>query len=293
MKKITLKFFLVCGLIGNVSTIIGQCPSGNIVLETQEDVDNFSINYPNCTDLQTNLIIQQSAITNLNGLSQIESIGLNLFIKDNLLLTTLTGLNNLETVNSIKIERNHALINLQGLNGLTAINGDLLINNNHSLETLDGIESLEHINLGLGIFHNPELISLNGLSGLTEIEGDLYIENQNTLMTLDGLDNLTSIDGTLSIGINFGLVDISGIRNIDATTIDRLQIHNNDELSICHVKSICDYIALDPWATNLIIEGNHGGCNNVLEVEAACLLSTEENQLARTENLPKPNQQYF
>ncbi len=291
MKSSILKVFFAVLLVGNVFFINGQCPPGNIILATQEDVDNFAVNYPNCTNLQANLIIQQTPITNLNGLSQIESIGLNLNIKDNILLTTLNGLNNLETANDLLIERNHALPNLDGLSNLSLLHGLLLINNNHSLVSLDGINNLAFIGEAVTILHNPELISLNGLSGLNEIDGSLFIQNQNTLASLDGLDNLTTIRGILSVEINFALINIEGIRNIDPTTIQRLQLSNNYELSICDVQSICEYLGLSNY--NGVIEANNTGCHNRYEVEAACALGSEENQRVELKIYPNPTNGTF
>ncbi len=291
MKSFIFKVIFTVLLVGNLSFIYGQCPPETIVLETQEDVDNFAINYPNCTNLQASLIINQTPITNLNGLSQIESIGLNLVIKRNLLLTSLNGLNNLETAFDLDIEENHELQNLEGLNNLSLLHGLLIINDNHSIVSLNGLNNLAFIGEGVSILHNPELISLNGLSGLNEIDGGLFIQNQNILTTLDGLENLTTIRGTLSIEINFGLINIEGIRNIDPFTIQRLQLSNNYELSVCDVQSICEYLGLPDYYG--VIEGNNNGCNSEQEVEDACALGTQEIQISQIKIYPNPTNNTF
>lgn len=50
--------------------VFGQCPSGDVFLMTQEEVDNFIIDYPDCTELNDLYIgdMFSSDITNLNGL---------------------------------------------------------------------------------------------------------------------------------------------------------------------------------------------------------------------------------
>ena len=156
-----------------------QCPEGDIALSSQQQVDNFVINYPNCTELQ-NLIIEGSDISNLEALSQITAIFGNLIIKET----------NIET--------------LSGLENLTAIQGNLYIgdfnpssccildnfNNstykgNHNLNSLSGLENLETLNGDLLIVDNTLLTSLSPLSGLNTIGGSLYLYKNNALTSLE------------------------------------------------------------------------------------------------------------
>ncbi|MEP2970481.1 hypothetical protein, partial [Nonlabens ulvanivorans] len=68
-------------LIGCIATVaMAQCPPGNIILETQADVDAFQSNYPNCTQILGDLYLGSystssfSNINNLNALNGITSI---------------------------------------------------------------------------------------------------------------------------------------------------------------------------------------------------------------------------
>jgi hypothetical protein len=151
---------------------------------------------------------------------------------------------------------------------------------------------------------NGDVDSLNGLSNITSISGDLVIFNTFGLTTLDGLDNLNSVGGDLYIGgydywpyygeTNEHLNDISALMNLthvhrltvmynpeltSLTGLDsvvfgpyiHIEIGENEILSACSVKSLCDALG------NGYIEiySNSIGCNSTEEVEAACLVGIQ------------------
>ena len=64
---------------------LGYCQcGGTIVLSSRADVDNFSVNYPNCTNLTGGLHISGPDITNLNGLNVLTAVsGNQLLIQEN------------------------------------------------------------------------------------------------------------------------------------------------------------------------------------------------------------------
>src|SRR5690606_12196009 len=74
------------------------CPPGDVILTSQTEVDAFATNYPNCTEISSDLNISGSTITNLDGLSNLTSVGGNLYISSNSSLTNLDGLSNLTSV---------------------------------------------------------------------------------------------------------------------------------------------------------------------------------------------------
>jgi len=99
----------------------GQCPSGNIELNSQQEVDDFAIIYPNCTEINANLRVELPLdATNLGGLSPIISVAGELDL------------------------RAGSYENLIGLDNLTSVGGDFLIQvtNVRSLEGLENMESV-------------------------------------------------------------------------------------------------------------------------------------------------------
>ena len=153
MKNFTLSLFFV--LISGF--VYGQCPTTNIVLSTQSDVDNFADNYPNCTALTHELKIDGSinSITNLNGLSQIISTQ-KLFIF-NTDIVDLSDLDNLEDAVHLAIWGNQNMQDLTGLNSLQSI-GFMEVFVNSNLTSLNGMPNLSSLD-NISIFQIDQLTS--------------------------------------------------------------------------------------------------------------------------------------
>lgn len=63
MPHIVKKQLLLCAAIISVQFCFSQCPSAFIVLESQADVDNFSMSYPGCSEITNGIGISGSDIT--------------------------------------------------------------------------------------------------------------------------------------------------------------------------------------------------------------------------------------
>jgi hypothetical protein len=245
MKKTALLFVLAQFLwIGNVSA---QCLPDGITFTTQEQIDNFQTEYPNCTEIDGDVTIDgdNSNITNLDGLNVVTSIGGFLFIINN-----------------------DGMINLNGLEALSSIGSYLSIYNNPSLSNLTGFEGLLMIEGGLSVETNSALTSVVGLDNLISIGSWIVIESNESLIDLSPLSNLTTLEGSMVIRYNSSLESLAGIENIDSYSITNLYITDNTLLTECAIKSICDY--LDDPNGGINISDNAIGCNNQTEVEEAC-----------------------
>jgi hypothetical protein len=234
----------------------GQCPPFHVTFNSQSDVDDFVNTYPNCTEINGNLVISGADITDLTGLSMLDTIlgdlsiyenplllqleGLNavrlinqrLSIFDNESLSDLNGLNALKTVRfDLGIYRNDALASLSGLDSLRSVNiGGLSIVENPVLTDLDGIRNLDYIGSEISIVNNDNLTDLTGLSNISIIENWLLISNNNLLPNLEGFENLTEIQGYMEIENNDALSDISALENITSIGLD-FRIYDNDLLT--------------------------------------------------------------
>jgi len=276
-----------------------QCPD-YLNIDSQDQIDNFESQYPDCTDIKGFVIIRGDNITDLSGLDKLITIGGYLVINWNNSLTSLSGLENLTTIGGyLNISNNDALINLKGIENLSNVNGyQINISNNSSLVNLTEWENLHFIKGGLELGYNSSLKSLDGLNyidsigdylilqynynlidikaleNVTSIGGMLKITKCNSLIDLTGLGNVSSINGSLEIIENNSLESLSGIDSLNAENISDLVINFNPFLSYCHVKSICDYI-FSPNG-DLSIHSNSPDCNNYVEVKNACTASTNE-----------------
>ena len=146
MKRFGLHFFLrfsfsylllsLC--LAGLSSLSAQVHVGNLILNSQADVDAFAY-----TEVTGTLAISSTDISNLDNLSSLTSVGAFLLIGDNGGLTNLDGLSSLTLVGgSITIVRNASLPNLNGLSSLTTVGGSLSIDINASLTNIDGFFSL-------------------------------------------------------------------------------------------------------------------------------------------------------
>ena len=239
MKK-SLLIFIMALLMG--SGLWAQCPPGGIDLLSQADVNQFAIDYPNCTMLNGDLKIEGNSITNLMPLSGLSSVNGNLDIRE----TGLSSLNGLQNLNSI-------------------IGGYLKINSNSALATLNGLNSLSQVDGYLEVYNCSMLTSLSGLDQVTAVGSHLIISSNSSLSTLNGLNSLNSIGGTLDLQSNFALASISALSNLSTITGD-VNIILNIPLSVCNYAWLCNIIN-DPKVS---VGGNSTGCDTKTEIVNSC-----------------------
>lgn len=94
------KFLILIVIIIAVQVILKAqpCLQGGKIFTTQAQIDSFPINYPNCTEIEGNILIRGDSINNLNALNILNSIN-----------------------GYLSIEANHSLINLSGLEELKSV----------------------------------------------------------------------------------------------------------------------------------------------------------------------------
>jgi hypothetical protein len=305
MKKMVI-ILAVLFVLNNASA--QPCLPEGVTFTTQAQVNSFPNIYPNCTQIEGDVIINGYNINNLLGLSAVTAIGGSLKIECTQVLPNLTGLNNLSYIGGdlhcienlaltsltgldsvtyigrdITISNNVILSSLAGLIGLTSVNGMLWIDDNDVLPNLTGLNNVTSIAGILKIYSDESLVSLTGLESLTSIGGNLVIGGQGhlggignpMLESLTALMNVTSVGGTIEIGYNSSLPSLSGLDNIAAGSILNLSVYNNDILSECEVASVCNYLVSPKGTVN--ISDNYEGCNSVGEVEQACVAASAES----------------
>ena len=230
MKKLLL--FTILTLYA--SCLISQrCLPEGIHFYTQQDIDNFSINYPNCTKIEGRVSIADTIdgnIKNLLGLSNITSIGGYLSIVYNDSLSSLSGLENLDSVGySLSIAGNNLLINLAEFEKLSYVFSFINIEENASLLTLQGLELLDTVT-SIVIIENESLQDLSNLVNLKNVKGLLHIENNQLLSSMSGLDNLVFVGEDLKIFNNDLFTNLQGLNNLEYIR-SGFKIRYNDQLS--------------------------------------------------------------
>jgi Secretion system C-terminal sorting domain len=394
---------LLCVLSGTL--VQSQCPTDPIVLTTQEAIDNFAANYPNCTMLTNDFKVdgETNVITNLNGLAGITHAGdfyimktdisdfsglenllstehmslgfneniqdlsglsslqsveeiniwynsnmtslngagnLNSVIRLNLFqnyslqdiselsdlqsltslsiagngLTSLAGLENIQTIVEDIFISNEAVSNFNDLSSLTSFSGSLYLWNNYELvdlsifndivsvndlilvecpllSDLSGLQNIQTVN---GIFRlgfNPSLTDLSAFSNISSV-GTLDIYENQSLASLVGLENLTSVTETVYILDNPSLNDISALNNIDPNGLSELVIARNPNLAVCDNNFVCS-VVFDSEISKQI-QNNAVGCSSIPQVSASCILSNGSFDLEDSISLiPNPVSEFL
>ncbi len=204
--------------------------------------------------------MQLKSMRGLDVLSEVQE-GISLFLCG---LNTLDGLNELRTLGDLFISPADSLSNLSGLEELESVR-DLRINGNESLLSLNGL-GLKTIRRDLHI-SGSRIRTLAGLNALTRIQGELHLSRNESLETISSLDNLTALNGNLLIE-NTSITNISPLHNVDKFNGNVTIIENNN-LSICEIAALCDYLENEG---NAIIYSNAPNCSSTDEVKSQCNL---------------------
>ncbi len=314
MRKSLLYFIFT--LFIQVSVSSQPCLPEGIWFSSQEQIDNFPINYPGCSEIEGYVYIGDTipttSINSLDSLNCITSIGSNLFIVNNESLGALEGLNNLGSIGgSLFIENNDNLQNFSGfgnlsvigeyayfqycesissfigLENLDSIGGCMYIYGLHQIYNLDGLNNLEFIGDCFVIGYNSNLNNFYGINNLQSIGGGLIIYANDALVSLQDFSNIISIEGQLKIENNDALQNLYGFDNLNPNSLTGLTIIWNNNLSNCDIQSICEYL-VDPSGT-INIYTNATGCNSSTEVEEACLTGQNEFNVIENNFIIYPN----
>lgn len=79
------RLLLALLVIFKTPSLFSQCPPGSAILVTQAEVDQFIIDYPNCTMINGNLWIGSNSptdITDLSALSNLNTVMFELLLRN-------------------------------------------------------------------------------------------------------------------------------------------------------------------------------------------------------------------
>ena len=289
-------FFLWVFIIFSVShSFCSAFSTTDLIFSRQGQIDSFTINYPNYTNIEGNVLIEGIELTeikNLNGLYPITSIEGDLIIKNNVSLFVLSGLENLNTIGG-KLEINYCynLGSVEGLNGLMSVGTDLYLKDNWDLANLAGLENLSYIGRNISLSRNYRLHYIEGLNSISVINGDFYLYLSH-LKSFKGLDNLTEISGNFiikscvesfedltnltEIGGRFHLEDcrvndFTGLENLNSIT-DRIEIISPRNLQNFEGLESLIIVNDDFVVKNASKLQNFEGLNNMEQINGSLIL---------------------
>jgi len=181
-------------------------PYGDYFFYYQHQIDSFDTDYPNCNNLNGNVWIGQW-VTDLYGLSTVDSINGSLHILQSYYINDLLGLENLKHIeDSLELRNNYHLFDLMGLIGLNTVGGGVSISNNDSLTSLYGFDSITSIGGSLSIDKNINLLALDGIGNIAygSISNLTIVDNRllSKCNVQSICDYLVAPNGTVTINDN-------------------------------------------------------------------------------------------
>jgi len=261
MKNFVIHSITALALIFVWGQTQAQCPTGPVYMTSQQEINDFAANYPNCTALEY-LEISGTSVIDLTPLNNLTSITNSLYIHDT------------------------SLIDLTGLNNLASLGEDLKLHANLSLTSLMGLENLSSIAGAIDFAYNYQLSSLSVLSNISTL-GALGLTENDILTSLSGLEGITFISYIFIHG-NDLLTDITALQNIDPVTMQMLDIRDNSNLTVCHLPNFCTYLSYSPATHPRNILMNAGDCEDEAAVLAACALGVYDIGLSDVNIYPNP-----
>ncbi len=253
-----------------------SCLPNGLFLNNQSQVDQFATLYPGCKIIEGGLSVNGEDIKHLDGLTQITNIKGDVFITNVDSLQNIDGLQNVTSLGgTVRFQGLPSLTSLN-LRKLTTVTGDFLyISDIPLVKSIDKLNALDTVT---GIFQvwSMDTLSELRLDKLSFVGKDFALFRNRNIKNLNTLGNLNHIGDGLRLYENELLVDISGLSPI--LKIDGpLVINDNPLLSTCNTEAICNYIK-NP-SSFVAISNNASGCNNVPEVEASCISSTNNSEI--------------
>ncbi|PQJ74717.1 T9SS type B sorting domain-containing protein [Polaribacter gangjinensis] len=230
-----LLFFLV-SFLG-----FSQCPPpGEIVLSSQEEVDQFVADYSGtCDGISGDLILLSkltgvntdnpaaSEITDISGLDFLKSINGSLTITIN--ASEIIGFNLLTSVRGdIEITSSSSIQKINGFNNLTFARR-IVIANNTQLKIIEGFQKIESLESSIEIGNNDLLEEIQAFNNISSIKGELNISNNEALQKIPSFSKLIEIFSDLNLTSNPKLFSIDGF--------NELRVIGND-LNIEFIKEI-------------------------------------------------------
>ncbi len=257
-------------------------------------INNLRLKNVNCFSQLTsakNITIKEcDSLVSIDSLHNITSVTDVLTLKDNPLLASLNGLENLALAEAISLFNLPKLTSVSPLSKIKVLHEGFLVYNT-GIKDFTGMSQLDSINELFYVQYCDSLESFNGLSNLKFIGSDFIVSNDSNLVDMTGLSSLTTITDLIEIYENPKLVSIEGLENLAISVDADVEIYDNDLLTFCAITSVCDYLALNPGGSD--IYDNATGCDNETEIQNECSVTSVVDIKATFTVYPNPFNNYL
>lgn len=237
MNKI--KTYLIAAIVLASNLTWGQCPPRDVTLESQSDISEFLLNYPNCEDLNGSLYISGDSVTDISGLSNIKTIA-----------------------GSLSFHKTACKV--VSFPYLTIVNGDVFFHQNYELDSVD----LWHLDgtVDLVYFHQNITLKQVKLCSVDSINEKFYFYQNDQLNDLC-FDQLTGINEYLVIHKCTGLTNLNTFSNLRSVG-EYLSITNNSSLTDC--SGLCPLLNADGVNGEISFLNSPVQCSSQSQITSFC-----------------------
>ena len=201
--------------------------------------------FQNTKALKESLYINQcNSITNLDTFLALQEVGEGIDISDNLSLTSISGLNNLQSAESLEVYDNNDLNEIIGFQNLISLEQSLIIERN-GIANVSGFDNLEALS-SITIDSNAGLQNIEGFTNLAKVNF-VSIGYNLQLQKVSGFNKVTSLDSVF-ITSNIQLAEFDAFNSLTSM--------NNLSVSESSIKELITFQNLKQC--NKLSIGNHG-----------------------------------
>ncbi|ALM49352.1 hypothetical protein AMR72_10870 [Flavobacterium psychrophilum] len=204
---------------------------GSIRLESNLLLNSLGA-FDNLTDLGSFYCGGNPMLLSLKGFEKLTKINVLSVLQSQ--FTSLEGIQNVRSIDYLRIESNPKLNNIAQLDKLTSVHS-VDLRDNQSLVSLQGLHNLKSCIYKINIQENNALTSVSALSSLESID-ELEIRDCNALTSLQGLGAIKQINNLRIIGVPLSSIDYVG--NIHSLSI--LQISDTQIASLSGLSGLTD-----------------------------------------------------
>jgi hypothetical protein len=214
MKKFILSFLFVYLF----HLVNAQCIPTSIVLTKQVQVDSFPIKYPGCTHVKGSIAISGEDIMNLDSLQQIKVIQGSLIIVRSLVISDISGLQNIDSIYGNFTMEQTAVLDMNPIANIVVLNSMKFVSN--SFTSLPAFTNIKKLKGNLTLSNNismrpltPIFINLDSLQNLEIVLDSIHQNSFSNLKKANTLDfildnNFNIIFNSLTTCKKLGLYEI-------------------------------------------------------------------------------------
>ncbi|TAN68541.1 MAG: hypothetical protein EPN17_08795 [Methylobacter sp.] len=228
--------------------------------------------------------------SDLATFSVVRNIIGNLKLNGNSILTLLTGLDNLESIEGDLTITHTGIKHINGLNMLERVKGKIDISHNPELNSINGFTSLDTVDTLVNITHNTALKTINGFNSLQQInKGALTIEQCIKLSIINGFCNLNQVKNIVLNRLNITQADF-----LSHLFKQQPNFKGHIKITFCQLENLSCFSHLKSVASSFYLHGNKlnslNGLENLQTVGASFSLGSNQlTDISQLFNLTKIN----